>query len=441
MTSSWDPRTRRRVLECSGTILTGTFLAGCSTSKDKDVKKRTTTEKERVDPSQLSLQKLDQIQPSGQSPPSGGYSETDVRADGQYAVLGTKWGISGSYLVDLNDSGSLKQVHYLGNSNDAPNIDVKFDYRNGLYYRNIERTWSGNFEIVDYGYDTGTPETPKIIGSISEGKSHNVTPHPTKPILYTVNYELETDGFDVYDITDPITPRKVGQHGPKGACHHIKVDPNRELLCASFQGGQFVGIVIYDASNPRKPVEVGRFDYKKHKSYSTAQVGEEAFGAAHRSYFDPRRDLLVVGDERLAGVPGGKHVFDIGWKEGSLKNPKPIGFTVSPNARRMKDDYANRFDWTGHHFDIVPWGEATLLVSADWHEGAVLYDITDPTNPHSIDRYPTADSMEEVTPNDKVSLLGEPPMAWKAAYNAKRDLIVVSDSFTGFYTFELMSET
>ncbi|WP_246998350.1 LVIVD repeat-containing protein [Halosolutus gelatinilyticus] len=252
-----------------------------------------------------------------------------------------------------------------------------------------------------------------------------------------MNYGFETDGFDVYDTSDPAVPRNVGQYGPQGACHHIEVDPERELLCVSFQGGQFVGIIIYDASNPREPVEIGRFDYTEQKSYSQADVGEEAFGSAHRSYFDPRRELLVVGDERLTGTPGGKHIFDIGWQDGSLENPIPIGFTVSPNARRMEDNWASRFDWTGHHFTVVPWGDATLLISADWHEGVVLYDITDPTDPQSIDRYPTGDGASEVTPNDTVARFGDPPMAWKAAYTADRDLVVASDVFTGLYTFEL----
>ncbi|MFB9804232.1 hypothetical protein ACFFQF_01480 [Haladaptatus pallidirubidus] len=68
-----------------------------------------------------------------------------------------------------------------------------------------------------------------------------------------------------------------------------------------------------------------------------------------------------MGDERPQGIPGGKHVFDVGWKDGSLSNPIPVGFTISPNAQRMaEDDFAERFDWTGHHFSIVPWGNERL---------------------------------------------------------------------------------
>ncbi|GAA0201017.1 hypothetical protein GCM10009000_013960 [Halobacterium noricense] len=386
------------------------------------------------------LQKVGQLQPSGNEAPSGGYSEVSVRADGKYAVVGSKWGLSGSYLIDLGDPANPKQVHYLDNPDDAPNLDVKFDSRDGLYYRAIERHHPGNFEIVDYGHENGSPANPTVVGTISEEKSHNVTPHPTEPVLYTVNYRLETNGFDVYGVNDPTNPNKLGEYGPQGAAHDITVDPEREVLCCFYQAGEFIGIVIYDVSEPWKPSEIGRFDYLERKSYSTAQVGEEAFGSAHHGHFDPRRELLLVGDERPQGIPGGKHVFDVGWKDGSLSNPIPVGFTISPNAQRMaEDDFAERFDWTGHHFSIVPWGERTFIVSADWHEGVVIYDITDPKNPNPVDRYPTDDEIDSLTPNDTVAQLGEPPMAWTARYDAERELVVASDTFTGLYTFKLVT--
>lgn len=452
MTRSYDRQSRRQALKISGSLLAGTVLAGCSSLPNVGSEEKTTsggttpqtTTTHTVTPSHVSLQKLDQIFPSAQSPrrqshPSGGYSETDIRADGRYAVLGTKWGVNGSYLFDTSDPTALKQVHYLPNSNNAPTIDVKFDHRNGLYYRAIEQTWPGNFDVVDYGYSAGKPTAPTIVSTVSNGKSHNVEPHPTKPILYTMNYKPETNGFDVYDVSDPSAPQKLGEYGPQGAGHDINIDPEREILCCAYQSGQFIGFVLYDVSDPRNPTEVGRFNYTKRKSYDQAQVGEEAFGSAHHGHFDPRRELLILGDERPVGIPGGKHVFDIGWKNGSVTNPIPIGFTLSPNARRMDDSFAERFDWTGHHFTIIPWGNATFIVSADWHDGVVVYDITTPTNPHPVNQYPTDDGMNEVTPNEKVALLGEPPMAWKAAYDSTRDrkLIVASDTFTGLYTFEL----
>ncbi|WP_231183562.1 hypothetical protein [Haladaptatus sp. DYF46] len=435
-----DSWTRRRMLRQFGTLLAGSSLAGCAQVKDESRERQsttTTTSSTDYDPSDVSLRKLGQTYLSAGPPPGGGFSEVSVREDGKYAVVGTKWGTSGTFLVDLGNRNAPKRVHFLGNSDNAPNLDVKFDARDGLYHRAIEETWPGNFEVVDYGHSAGTPTNPTVVGTVSDGKSHNVKPHPTEPVLYTMNYGLETNGFDVYDVSDPTSPRKIGSHGPQGAGHDINVDSKRELLCCAYQSGQFIGFIIYDVSEPRHPEEIGRFDYEKQKPYDDAQLGEEAFGAAHHGHFDPQRELLVFGDERPQGIPGGKHVFDIGWKDGSPENPIPVGFTVSPNAQHMTGDYASRFDWTGHHFDIVSGEGATLVVAADWHEGTVVYDITDPTNPHPVDRYPTDDGVNDIALNGEVKQLGSPPMAWKAVYNDARNLVVVSDVFTGLYTFEL----
>ncbi|MFB9804231.1 hypothetical protein ACFFQF_01475 [Haladaptatus pallidirubidus] len=231
-------QTRRQLLRVSGTALAGTFLAGCSGKRDdgKTTNTQTTAGKKNRS-GRMVLQKVGQLQPSGNEAPSGGYSEVSVRADGKYAVVGSKWGLSGSYLIDLGDPANPKQVHYLDNPDDAPNLDVKFDSRDGLYYRAIERHHPGNFEIVDYGHENGSPANPTVVGTISEEKSHNVTPHPTEPVLYTVNYRLETNGFDVYGVNDPTNPNKLGEYGPQGQPTTLRLTRNGRCSVVSIRRG------------------------------------------------------------------------------------------------------------------------------------------------------------------------------------------------------------
>ena len=248
------------------------------------------------------MRKLGQALLSSNSTPAGGYSETAVREDGRYAVVGTKWGADGTYLVDLSDPTVPRQVHHLPGSNGAPNLDAKFDYRNGLYYRAIERReWAGNFEVVDYGYANGAPRDPEIIGTVGgDGvKTHNLTPHPSEPVLYTQDYGSnpgERKGFNAFDVSDPAAPRKVDSYGPDAYVHGLSIDPVRELLhCVYWEWEEaFVGYVAFDASDPRAPVEVGRFDYRDRKPYSEAEIGEEAFGNAHHADADPQRDLVLL---------------------------------------------------------------------------------------------------------------------------------------------------
>jgi hypothetical protein len=379
----------------------------------------------------------------------GGFAEGSIRADGRYAAVGTRFAGTGSYLVDLRDPHSPKLVHHLPAGDGAVTcLDVKFGPRTGLYCRTNRPTGGTGVEIVDYGFAEGTPRSPTVIGTLDTGSTHNHFVHDDASLVYAVNYTVDPDsgGFDVWDVSNPRSPRKIGEGGPSGQLHDVVYDPVRQLLHCAYMGEAVNGYVILDASDPRNPTEIGRFDYGKHTSYTESEVGEEAFGNCHYAIADPRRDLAIVGDERSYGVPGGKHVFDIGWRDGSLENPIPVGFTVSPNAQLMNSDgeapddgeldETERFDWTGHNFDIIPLEDATLLTSGDWHEGTVLYDITDPTNPHPIDVHKT-DENPVPQPSEQLQAFGGPPMAYSSEYNTNRGFALTSDLYTGIYTYDI----
>lgn len=385
------------------------------------------------------------------SDPDGGYAEEDVRADGRYAVLGSFFGEGGSFLVDVSDPTEPTEVHRVPSDPAVRNADVAFDPRDGLYYRSQEPNTGdadlAGVEVVDYGFEQGTPEDPEIVASLDAGGTHNVYPHPEEPVLYATNHfddnpERGNTAVEVWDVSDPTEPRQVDQpdDAPVGNCHDMVLDPERELLHGAFigdPGKEYFndGYLVYDASDPREPTELGRFDYADRPDYSEERLenGEPGYENGHYANYDPERGVAVVGDEIATGAPGGKHVFDVGWGDGSPSDPRHVGFTYSPNAELM-DEGDELFDWTGHNFQVVPKGSTTLLVSGDYHEGAVVYDISDPTDPVPTDRYETDDDADEA--NEPILPLGSAPMAWGADYAAARDLVVTSDMFTGVYTFK-----
>lgn len=391
----------------------------------------------------MSEWRLEKVGHSLLSDPIGEYAEGQIRADGRYGVVGTYLGGGGSFLVDLEDPAQPTQVHNIpGHSEDTRNADVKFDPRHEIYYRSQEShetdgpaVGQEGVLVIDYGFGDGTPKDPQVIGHIPAGDTHNIFAHPEVPLLYTVNGTHATSGFDIWDVASPRDPRKIGEAGLQGDCHDVVVDPERELLHAAYLSGDFEGYAVFDVSSPRQPELLGSFDYGEHQGYSEAgEVGEEGFGSGHYATYDPRRELAIVGDEKGTGVPGGKHIFDIGYDQGSLENPVPISFFVSPHAKRQIRPY-EQFDWTGHNFTVVPKGETTLLVSSDYKEGTVLYDITDPTSPRPIDQYRTDDAAERA--NETIFPAGEPPMAFGVQYNEKKNLLFVSDMVTGVYTFRI----
>lgn len=398
--------------------------------------------------------KIKQLGHSRLSDPAGGYAEEDIRNDGQYGVLGSFLGTGGSFLVDLSNPTDPTEVHQLDSSPNVRNADVSFDPRDGLYYRsqepNNDEAEFGGVEIVDYGYGAASPEDPEVIATLDTGPTHNMLRHPEEPILYATNEGAGTEedgaaeGFDIWDVEDPAEPEFLGTGGPEGGLHDFTVDTDRDVIHAAYifaNEDEFEGYAVIDISDPTDLETIGQFDYSDAPDYAgedgveTAEdVGNEGFELCHYAAADPNRDLVVVGDEKGSGVPGGKHVFDIGYGDGSLEDPQPIGFTTSPDAELQDDGVSELFDWTTHNHQVVPKGDTTLLVSGDYHEGIVVYDISDPRNPTPADEYETVDDSDE---NNIIFPLGEPPMAWGANYSAERDLVLVSDFVTGAWTFKV----
>lgn len=356
------------------------------------------------------------------SDPPGLYAEVDVRSDGEFAVVGHSDPDGASFLVDLRDDQHPVEVHALPAPPETRVPDVKFDFRDGLYYRSMEPTGDGGVggvDVVDYGFADGTPENPVVLARVESGPTHNVRAHPTASVLYATNVADEPGGLDVWDTTDPRTPVHVGAFGPVGVLHDVTVDATADRAHLAYIGGGLDGYVVMDITDPLAPREEMRFDYAGRVTPEEAGLGVEAFQHCH--YALGRGDLAVVGDEVPRGVPGGKHVFDL-----SAGTPEPIGYVVSPNARLQE----TAFEWTGHNFDFGP---RELLVSGDYREGLVVYDLADPTTPRAVATYETNDMAETATDGGP----GTPPRAWAAVYNERRDFVVVSDMFTGIYVFRL----
>ena len=368
------------------------------------------------------------------SDPPGGYAEGVIRDDGQYGLLGSYLGEGGSFLVDLSNPTDPTETHRVPSSADIRNADVAFDSRDGLYYRtqepNTDRVQFAGVEIIDYGYTDGTPQTPKIIGEVPAGSTHNVFVHPDTPVLYTT----EHNGMGVWDVSDPANPNLYDIVGPDADLHDVVVDPDRDLAHLAFIGGGLDGYVIMDTSDPIAPTEIGRFNYAGRPDYT--EIGTAGFNSCHYADYDPERAIVVVGDEIGLGVPGGKHVFDIGWDEGSPRDPQHIGFFHSPNAEVM-DEAIEFLDWTTHNHDIISKGNTTLMVDGGYREGAWVADISDPRNPVSTDRYATADKLDQA---NGMLIPENPPVAWSADYSEQRDLTLVADQTTGVYTFKVMPQ-
>lgn len=375
------------------------------------------------------------------SDPPGGYTEIDVRDDGAYALTGSFYGTGGSFLVDLSDPSNPTETHALESSEATRNADVQFGARDGIYYRSQEPNEEGGpggFEIVDYGYDEGSLEDPVVAGRVDRPSGvHNLEPHPEEPVVYVVN-GTDADGnqvgITVYDTSDPANPEQVASAVDNPGNHDIAFDAERDMIHSAFIGGEFVGWIGHDVSDPMSPEEVGRFSYEGRPEYT--EIGTAGFESCHYARADPERDLLYVGDEIATGLPGGKHVIDIGYGEGSLEDPVHLSFAHAPNAKtQQRTD--ELYDFTTHNHEVVHTGDASLLVDGAYHEGVVVFDVTDPEDITPGHQYLTLDGAEEA---QGAGWLGAAPMSWGIEYDENNDVVVASDINTGVYTFDISDE-
>lgn len=432
---------RRDFLKYTGVVTTalgttGTRAAVAATGTDADTEKRR----------ESATGRLDLLGHALLENPPGIYSNGVLRDDGRYGLLGGYYGEGGSFLVDLDDLTNPTQAHRLRSPMTNRQNDVAFDSRDGLYYRsqepNIEDGEHG-FQIVDYGYAAGTVEEPTIVADVDTPRTgvHHIEAHPKAPLVYVVDKDGEAPGVLTYDVSDSTEPELIDVAGPDGYAHDITVELDRELLHVAYIDGNFVGYVAFDLSDPTSPTERGRVDYADRPDYEA--IGRAGFEACHSARFDPERGLAVLSDERGTGIPGGKHIFDIGWDEGSPEEPIHLGFTHSPNATEQGED--EPFFWTTHFHDVVPCGDTTLLVDGGYHEGVWIADITDPTDPKPSQQFQTREDeqrAQQLGSGPVVDSLDpiHAPFVWSAEYNATRDFVFASDTITGAYVFEISDD-
>lgn len=375
-------------------------------------------------------------------PRPGEFAEAAIRDDGAFVVVGSFFGTNGTTLVGLGVDGTIDGIeHRIGSATSTRNADVAFDPRDGLYYRTQEKNApNGDFgvEVIDYGFSANRgPDDAAIVAQIpAAGETHNLLPHPDEhtDLLYLVNEHRDGPGLEIWDVSDPTKPRKVRDAGPPGGLHDIEIDEANDLLHCAYifgkdQGAPIEGYVLLDIADPRRPVELGRFDYADRPDYTA--IGTEGFENCHYADFLDA-STVVVGDEVGSGIPGGKHLLDI-------SDPAAItsfGFTHSPHAEVQGAN--ERFFWTGHNFDPLTHEGRQLLASGDYHEGTVLYEIDESTGEIvALDRVTTDDGAADRATEPIFLSRDDAPFAWDADYNAAKDVIVTSDMITGLWVFEV----
>ncbi|ELY55404.1 LVIVD repeat-containing protein [Natronococcus amylolyticus DSM 10524] len=424
-------RTFVRRLGAAGIATTG--LAQGAAAEDSETNRNGGRTRGRLD-------KLGQALPPGGNPDHVTYTFGHVSPDGTWGAISSfpEDGNVMSSLYDLSELENPELVHEIGPPNDLTRSnDIKFDpNREGIYIRSLEADDEGplddpvadtegleGIEVVDFGCEVGTPTEPEVVATLETPYTgvHKLTDHPEETVLYLVDKQPDEPGILAVDFSDHTDPTVEAHFGPDGYCHDMEVDTVRDALHAAYIFGDNVGYATFDISDPLNPTQLGFFDYDDQPDYET--VGEPGFELAHQIHPEPNRDLAIMGDEVFDTIPGGKHVFDIGWGEGSLEDPKPIAFMGSPDAREQEEGQGV---WTTHFHDVIYDRGEVLLVDGGYTQGMWVANITDPCDPTPTERYATDDGIDNVD-----------PYCWSAYYNEARGFAFAADSATGAYTFDV----
>lgn len=422
---------RRKALKFIGTAA-GTGLISATTAAETNPRARKNPKSQGRTSGRLDL--LGHELPEGDNPR---YTFGTTSPDGMWGGVSSfpRGGNDyGSTLYDLADLENPKEAHRLESPAGTRSNHIRFDgIRDGLYYRSLEADNDEGLmgiQVVDFGWEEGSPDDPKILATVETPNTgvHSHAAHPEEPIIYVVDGAGSKPGTIPIDVSNPRDPELQEPVGPNGDNHAVEVDPVRDVLHCAYIGGDFEGYAILDLDDPLNPTELSRVNYDEYPDYTA--VGTPGFENCHQALPDPNRDLAIVGDELFGDLPGGKHIFDIGWGEGSLENPKPISHFYSPDARRQDE---GRDVWTTHFHDIVPKGDETLLVDGGYMQGTWVANITDPLNPVPTERFATDLELERAEDHWPEA----PPYCWSAVYNEERDFAFASDTLTGAYTFEV----
>ena len=237
--------------------------------------------------------------------------------------------------------------------------------------------------------DMSTPARSRLRGSLTlPGGVHTLTRYPGEPFVYTSLAGADTQAAyggltHIVDVSDPDAPTVAATYSsplnPAG-CHDItfqRIDGRLIGFCPG-QGGT----EIWDASDPMKPMALGRmlvpFMQLPHQvavssDGRVAAVSDEAY-AAHAC---------------RGGAPlGALWFYDIS----DLTAPKLTGFYGPQRGTLPVGSLSgNSLSCTAHNFNFIP--DSRLMVVAWIAGGTTVIDVSDPLAVREVAHYRPDDAV------------------------------------------------
>ncbi len=314
-----------------------------------------------------------------------------VQNDREFAVIGST---DGTHFFDVTDGDNIVEVGYIaGKSQGAHLIHRDYHDYNGYLYA-VADEGNSSLQIIDL---RNLPESLELVYDSNAlfQRAHNIFIDQDQGILYTQSQKQPNNSMSLYSLEDPENPVLINTLDFLEA-HDAYV---RDGICYFNRG--WSGFEIIDFNDPENPVFMGSL------------TNYEAFGQGynHSGWLSDDGNMYAMCDENH-GLP--IKILDVSdFSDITVTATLPMLADSSMVHNVMfKGDY---------------------LICSYYHDGVVIYDLTNPSNPIRLVDYDTF-PLESYS-----SFRG----AWGLYSELPSGKILVSDMQTGLYVFEsdLFSET
>lgn len=307
-----------------------------------------------------------------------------VQNDREFAVIGSS---DGTHFFDVTDGDNIVEVGYVaGKSQGAHMIHRDYHDYNGYLYA-VADEGASSLQIIDL---RSLPESIEVVYDSDEHfeRSHNIFIDVDQGILYTQSQKAPNASMSLYSLADPENPTFMHTLDFLDA-HDAYV---RDGICFFNRG--WSGFEIIDFNNPLSPVTLGSLtDY-------------EFFGQGynHSGWLSNDGNTYAMCDENH-GLP--IKILDVS----DYSDISVVSVLEMKNDSSMVHNVMFRDDY---------------LICSYYHDGIVIYDLSDPSNPEKVAEYDTYD------PEHYTSYRG----AWGIYSALPSGKLLISDMQTGLYVFE-----
>ncbi|MHB1035149.1 MAG: Ig-like domain-containing protein [Pirellulales bacterium] len=281
------------------------------------------------------------------------------------------------------------------------------DLADGTHAITARQSLPGEEESTDSAALTTTIDTmmPFFVNPVRLGEHHTTGGAEDMAVSGTRAYVADgRAGLVIIDVTNPAAPVRLGEYDILGHAEGIAVSGTLAYVANTFLAGpnhpnNIAGLDIFDVSNPATPVRLGRYETIG-QGHGVAVSGTLAYLAGAEAGLviidvsnpaAPRRagGWNTGGSANGVAISGTRAYVADTISKGPDNNPERIaGLEIVDVSNPAAPVRLGRYETSGQGYDVAVSG--TLAYVATYDAGLVIIDVTNPAAPVFFGSYDTS---------------------------------------------------